>query len=99
MGERVQQVVDLDEVVELVLATGRCKNCRRRRTAKRPDGYTASAIGSKLLSLIGYSTGVLGISRRRVVKMLDEVFDIPLSLGTVSWREAEIAAALDRASL
>ena len=94
-GVRVQQVVDLNEVVELLLSTGRCAGCRKRRTATRPDGYTASVVGSKLLSFVGYSTGILGVSRRRVVRMLDEVFDIQLSLGTVSWREAEIAAALE----
>ena len=92
------QVVDvpviLREVTEYQLHQLECSRCRQSTVATLPEGVTTSAFGTRLHALAALLTGRYRQSKRMVVEFLGEVFQIPMSLGSVSRCEARVSTAL-----
>lgn len=92
------QVIDLPavtpEVTEYRLYAGTCQACGRCHEAALPPGVSARVAGPRLLATIGTLTGGYRLSKRLVQSLLQDMFDIELSVGVISESEAVLAAAL-----
>jgi transposase len=90
----VEIPVILREVTEYQMHALECPRCRQTTLATLPEGVSQSAFGSRLHGLVALLTGHHRQSKRLVSEMLEEVFQIPMSLGAVSRCEARVSAAL-----
>lgn len=92
------QVIDLPavtpQVSEYRLYAGTCQACGRCHEAVLPPGVSARVAGPRLLALIGTLTGGYRLSKRLVQSLLQDMFDIELSVGVISESEAVLADAL-----
>src|SRR5207248_6708454 len=59
-----------------------------------PRDLKAHSIGPRLAAVLGYLTGSHRVSRRGLEEIAEDVFEVPLSLGTVGNLQAELSAAL-----
>jgi transposase len=73
----------------------RCPACGTRATEPIPPDVLASCTGPRLSAALCYLSARVHGSRRAVEELAHEVLGLPLSLGTVSARERETAAALE----
>ena len=73
------------EVTHVHLLQGRCAGCGRRVRAKRDHLPLAEQLGfgPRLTSLVGLLSGVVGVSRRDVRRILHSVLGVPASLGAI----------------
>ena len=92
------QVVELPKVLATVTEhqghARTCACCGEVTRAAIPAEVLAHSIGPQLTSVIGYLTGDQGMSKRGVEELVEQVFGVPIGLGTVSNLEQEISAAL-----
>lgn len=92
------QVIDVPDIKPLVtqyrLHAGVCRGCGKRHEAKLPAGVSPRLAGPRLLALMGTLTGGYRLSKRLVQGLLQDVFQIDVSLGTISQSEAILSAAL-----
>lgn len=88
------QTVDLPPIKPLVteyrLHAGCCEQCGKRHEATLPAGASGRMTGPRLLALIGTLTGGYRLSKRQVQGLLQDVFDIDISVGTISQSEAQL---------
>jgi transposase len=59
-----------------------------------PADIRDHSVGLRLTALMSYFAGVQGVSKRGVEEIAEQVFDVPIALGTVANREQEMSAAL-----
>jgi transposase len=71
-----------------------CPCCGEVTRAAIPAEVLAYSVGPHLTGVIGYLTGDQGLSKRGVEEVVEQVFGVPIGLGTVSNLEQEISAAL-----
>ncbi len=71
-----------------------CAVCGHVSRGKIPAEVMAHGFGSRLTALIGFLSGRCRASKRIIVEMLEDVFGIPISLGSVSKAESEVSSAL-----
>jgi len=92
------QFIDLPPVAITVIEYLRhiriCANCKCRVYAALPDDAPKHTFGPGVVALVGILTGVLNTSKRKALMMVNEVFNIPMSLGGLSSCEARLSAAL-----
>jgi len=84
----IRQVVDIPEikvkVTEHRAEVKRCKKCRRRNTGKFPDGITNTVqYGEKVNSVAVYLTQYQLIPYKRGSELIEDLFGISLSQGTI----------------
>jgi transposase len=95
---RRHQVVDLPQIKPLVteyrLHAGRCERCGKCHEAVLPAGASARLTGPRLLALMGTFTGGYRLSKRQVQGLLQDVFNIEVSVGTISQSEESLSAML-----
>jgi transposase len=93
-----QQVWELPplepEVIEHRYPAVCCPHCQRLVRAQRPPEVPPGAFGSRLTSLMGLLTGRYRLSRREVVSLMDEAFEVEISLGSVVEATQQLSAAL-----
>lgn len=82
------------EVVEHQAHSRRCARCGQQTPATVPAAVRAHSVGPRLTATLAYFSGCQGISKRGVEEIVETVFGIPISLGTVANLEAEVSAAL-----
>ena len=91
----IHQKIDIPEiqphVTEYHLQKGRCKSCGKRKKAPLPEGVTADLFGSNVKTAIGSLTGFYKNSKREVANILKNLFNLQISVGTISNNEARIA--------
>jgi transposase len=96
---RRRQVWDLPVikpvVTEYQLHSLSCKGCGKVTAAEIPEGVTKSSFGSGVLAVVAILTGVLHASKRAAEMMMNEVFNVPMSLGVVCACEATVSRALE----
>lgn len=73
----------------------KCDSCRKISTAKLPKGIPFSAFGPKLMSLIATLTGRFHLAKREAQTLVQELYDIELSEGSVVQIEENVGNALD----
>jgi len=92
------QVVEIAETpVEVTeyQGHGRCCPCCAHVTwATIPREHLRVGVGPRLAAFMSYLSGSFHVGKRGVREIVAGLFDVPLSLGTVSNAEAEMSAAL-----
>ena len=91
----IHQKIDIPEiqphVKEYHLQKGRCKSCGKRRTASLPSGVTNDLFGPRAKSVIGSLSGFYKNSKRDIANILRDVFNLKISVGSISNNEARIS--------
>jgi transposase len=73
-----------------------CKDCGALIYAPLPDTIQRQHFGPGVLAIVGILTGMINTSKRKAVAVINEVFNIPISLGGLSNCEARLAEALEQ---
>lgn len=73
-----------------------CPGCGYLNRAAIPPEIRAHVIGPRLAAVVSYFSGRHHIGRRGVEEVVETVFEVPTSLGSVFSLEAETSAALAR---
>jgi transposase len=71
-----------------------CPCCGHLNRGEIPSQVRADVIGPRLAAVMSYFSGRHHLSRRAVEEVVETVFEVPISLGSVSALEAETSAAL-----
>ncbi len=93
--QTIEQPPVLVEVVEYQAHTRTCPCCDKVNQAVIPADIRKHSIGPRLTGTLSYLTGNLGLSKRNVEGIVEDLFGAPISLGTVSNLEREVSAALE----
>jgi transposase len=92
------QVAELPELAAVITEhqghARTCPCCGHLNRGQIPPGVRAHAIGPRLAAVMSYFSGRHHISRRAVEEIVETVFEVPTSLGSISTLEAETGAAL-----
>ena len=103
LGEDLQpqrhQVCELPpiepEIIEYQVHTLTCLHCGHKNCAEWPIGMPPGCFGPRVQALVGALSGRYHVSRRDVQEMLATIFQVEMSLGTVSNQEAQVSQALN----
>ena len=91
----VHQKVDIPaikpEVIDYHLQQGRCRKCGKRKSATLPEGVSRDVFGPRLKSAISSLTGFYKNSKREVESIVNDIFNIKISLGSISNSEHRIS--------
>jgi transposase len=90
------QKIDVEihrRVTEYQVYRTTCSCCGHATAGNLPDGVKESCVSENVTALVGVLTGVCHLSRRMTRMLLDRLFDVPVSLGTVSQLEKELTEA------
>ena len=96
-----QQVYDLCKNNNTIMLTEYrlhktiCSRCHQRHKGSLPAHLDYSIIGNELKALISVMVGEFHLSKSKVVKFLDLIYNLKISIGTVSNTEARISQALE----
>lgn len=92
------QQVDLPEIKAIVTQYDclkyKCKDCGQSSFGALPKGIPFSSFGPKLISLIAYATGCLHLSKREAKQLINHLYEIEISEGSIVNMEENVAAAL-----
>jgi len=83
-------------VIEHVQHVRRCKKCGELVYAPLPDDIKRNIFGPGVLANVGILTGLLNTSKRKALAIINEVFNVPMSLGGLSNCEAKIADSIEK---
>lgn len=72
----------------------RCLSCRKINRADWPEEAWGGVFGAKVVAVIGYLTGRLGISHRDAVETMRELFAVKISLGSISAAQKRLSQNL-----
>jgi transposase len=84
----------LAHVIEHLAHGSRCRGCGHCTWAEIPAEIRAHGFGTNLAATIVYLSGFFRGSKRMIEELVEALFGIPLSLGTVANLEQEASAAL-----
>ena len=82
------------EVIEYRKHNLACQVCGHANTATWPVDMPSGSFGPRLQATVGYLTGRLGVSQRDVAEVMDSLFHVQVSLGSVPALEQGVSAAL-----
>jgi transposase len=92
------QVAELPELAAIITEhqghARTCSCCGRINRGLIPPEVRAHAFGPRMAATMSYFAGRHHIGRRGVQEIVETVFEVPNSLGTISALEAEMSAAL-----
>ncbi len=83
-------------VIEHVQYVRRCKKCGELVYAPLPDDIKRNVFGPGVLANVGILTGMLNTSKRKALAIINEVFNVPMSLGGLSNCEAKISEVVEK---
>jgi transposase len=81
-------------VTEYQMAVQRCAACGRRTRAKLPPGVPRRPFGPRLTAVVALLSGRYRLSRREVRQLLQDLWQVRVSLGAVVRQEQAQSAAL-----
>ncbi len=91
----IHQKIDIPEirphVTEYHLQKGRCRTCGRRKKSELPANISGDLFGAGVKTIISALTGFYKNSKREVEAILKDIFNLEISLGTISNNEARVA--------
>ncbi len=82
------------EIIEYQVHTLHCQQCGQATSAEWPVDMPPGQFGPRVQAVIGALSGRYHISRRDVQEMLATLFQVEMSLGSVSNQEGQVSAAL-----
>lgn len=92
------QVAELPELAAVITEhqghARTCPGCGHLNRGEIPPEIRAHVIGPRLAAVMSYFSGRLRIGRRAVEEVVETVFNVPTSLGSIVTLEAETCAAL-----
>lgn len=92
----IHQNVDLPKikpyVVEYQLEHGRCRKCGKRRSSKLPEGVTPDTFGPRVKSVVASLSGFYKNSKREIANIMKDIFNMSISVGSVSNSEARVSS-------
>jgi transposase len=92
------QVAELPELAAVITEhqghARSCPCCGHLNRGQIPPEIRAHVIGPRLAAVMSYFSGRHHLGRRAVEEVVETVFEVPTSLGSVSALEAEMTAAL-----
>ena len=92
------QVAELPELAAFITEhqghVRTCPGCGHLNRGPIPPEVRAHVIGPRLAAVMSYLSGRHHLGRRAVEEIVETVFEVPISLGSVSTLEAETTAAL-----
>jgi transposase len=95
----INQFIDVPpvkiDVTEIERPVRECADCGALFYAPLPEDSPKSCFGPGVLALVGVLTGVLNVSKRKAAMFMNEVFNVPISLGGLSNCEAQISDSLE----
>jgi transposase len=71
-----------------------CPGCGTLNHAPIPHDLKAHSVGPRLAATLGYLAGSHRVSKRGLEEITEDVFDVPVALGTVANLHEEVSAAL-----
>jgi transposase len=74
-----------------------CPHCQHVTQAAIPAEVRAESVAPKLAAMMSYLVGVHHVSKRGVEEIVEEIFEVPISLGKVAALEQEMSKALQPA--
>ena len=83
------------DVTEYIRPVRQCTGCGALAYAPLPENAPKSCFGPGVLALVAVLTGVLNVSKRKATRVMNDVFNVPISLGGLSNCEQQIANSLD----
>ena len=94
------QIVDIPpitpEVTEYLQPVYRCKDCGELVYQPLPTEIRRRHFGPGLLAMVGILTGSLNTSKRKALALINEVFQVPMSLGGLIACEEQLSEALEQ---
>ena len=94
------QVAELPPVLaEITEHRGHSRTCPCGHTTRAaiPSDIRAHSVGPRLTAAINYFAGSHGMSKRGIEEVVEDLFGVPIALGTISNLEREASAALEPA--
>lgn len=94
------QVAELPPLLaEITEHRGHSRTCPCGHTTRAPipSAVRAHSVGPRLTATINYFAGSHGMSKRGIEEVVEDIFGVPIALGTISNLEREAAAALEPA--
>ena len=92
------QTVELPKVVARIVEhqahTRVCQGCGAATQAAIPAEVRRAAFGPRLTAAVAYLTGCHGMSKRGVEELVEGLFGVPISVGTVCNLEREVSEAI-----
>ncbi len=82
------------EIVEYQRHTLNCVVCGAKNRAELPNYMPRGSFGERLQALIGYLSGRFGISQRDMNELLETVFQVEISLGSIPAQQQNVSQAL-----
>ena len=98
---RRYQWVELPEVVEpeiheVQLFSNVCPRCDKVHTPALPPGTPTGAFGPRVHALVALLTGTYRLSKRKAQALLQDLYRLDISLGSISACEAEVSLAVEQ---
>lgn len=92
------QVIDIPKVVATVeeyqLHTLLCEDCGITTRAQVPVGVSTSQFGPRLQALVTVCSGDYRMSKRDIERLVEDFFDLPIALGSISNLEQSTSEAI-----
>jgi transposase len=82
------------EIVEYQRHTLHCENCGAKNRAEWPVEMPKGSFGERLQAMIGYLGGRFGISHRDMSELMETVFGVEISLGSIPAQQQRVSMAL-----
>lgn len=82
------------EIVEYQRHSLNCRVCGAKNRAEWPAEMPKGSFGERLQGLIGYLGGRFGISHRDMGELLETVFEVEISLGSIPAQQQRVSQAL-----
>jgi transposase len=84
---RPHQVIELPkvraEVTEWRLGIVRCWNCLHKTEAALPAGVPRGSFGPRMQATLSWASAELRLSKRKSAQAVEDLFDVPVSVGSV----------------
>jgi transposase len=85
------------KIIEYQIHTLPCLQCGHETTGETPIGMPPGSFGPRVQAVTALLSGRHTVSRRDVQEILATIFQVEMGLGTVSYQEAQMSAALQEA--
>jgi transposase len=85
------------QVTEYQQHTLTCLACGEETQAEWPIDMPAGSFGERVQALIGYMSGRFGVSKRDTEEMLEDIYGVEISLGSIPAQERRVSQAVKAA--
>ena len=82
------------EVTEYQIFSGTCNCCNKKHIGTLPEGITFKMFGVKTYALLAILTSKYRLSKMLTKKLLAELYELPISVGSVSNIEGRVSEAI-----